>query len=96
MGSGASPLQGSRRTSTGAATAAAALPPDSRGGYHDCCSTDAEDLAQGDGCRCCEELGHRQGTLGGVYVERWGQMRERGGEGVVGEEGEDRGARHAR
>ena len=88
-----------RTSSTRAATAAAAFPPDSRGGYDDCCGTDAEDLAQGPACRCREELGHRQGTLGDVYVvERpsRGQLGERGGEGMVREEGEDRGARHAR
>jgi hypothetical protein len=36
------------------------------------------------------------GTLGGMYVERRGQSGERGREELVREDGEDRGARHAR
>jgi hypothetical protein len=36
------------------------------------------------------------GTLGGVHLERRRQLGERDREVVVGEEGEDRGARHAR
>jgi hypothetical protein len=36
------------------------------------------------------------GTLGGVHLERRRRLVERDREVVVGEEGEDRGARHAR
>jgi hypothetical protein len=76
---------------TSTRAAAAPLPPDLRSGYHGHCSTGAEDLAQGAGRRYREELGRRQGTLSGVYVERRGQLGERGREGVVGEEEEGRG-----
>jgi hypothetical protein len=75
--------------------AALALPPDARGGDDDGRSADAKDLAERAGCGRCEELRHRQGALGGVQVERWRQVWERGRVWAVREEGEGRGARHA-
>jgi hypothetical protein len=79
MASGASPLPAFRRTSTGTATAAVALPPDSRGGSHSCCSTDAEGLAQvsdHDAAKISDVVG----TLVGVIWSdggSWGSTAER-------------------
>ena len=56
---------------------AVALPPDPRGKDDDGGGSGTEDLVEHAGYGRCEELGHRQGALSGVQVERWRQVWER-------------------